>query len=88
MDRTRFSPIEDLEHPLLLILSGNRIAQGASQPIEDAGPQQELLHVLRLALQDLLDEVVDDERLFRSKLEDEAVDIVRLERQGGQLVAR
>ena len=85
-DHKEIPPIEDLEHRLAAILSRNRIAQGASQPIEDAGPQQEPPHVVRLALQDLLDEVVDDEAIVPGETRDEAVDIVPvLQRQGGQL---
>ena len=56
------------------------------QSIEDAGPQQEPAHVVGLAIQDLLDEVVDDEAIVSGETRDEAVDVVpTLHGQGRQL---
>ena len=68
------------------ILSRDGIAQRPRQPIQDAGPKEEPAHVVGLAIQDLLDEVVDDEAIVAGETRDEAVDIVpTLHGQGGQL---
>ena len=69
--------------------SRDRIAQGAGQPLEDAGPQEEPADILGLSLQDLLGEVVDDEAIVSSETRDEVVDVVAaLHRQGGKLEGR
>ena len=41
--------------------AGERVAQRAGEPAEDRRVEQEGAHLWRLAVQDLLDEVVEDE---------------------------
>ena len=59
---------------------------GAAQPAQDRGVQQEVLDDLRLALHDLLDEVVDDVPVVTGEAGDELGCVVAsLHRQCGQL---
>ena len=88
-DQEEIPSIEVLERALAAIQSGDRIAQGPGQPIEDAGPQEESAHVVRLSLQHFLGEVVDDEAIVSSETRDEVVDVVpALNRQGSKLERR
>src|SRR5262249_8192645 len=41
-------------------LAGDGVAQGAGEPVQDRGVEQEVVDLWRLLGQDLLDEVVDD----------------------------
>ena len=85
-DQEEIPSIEVLEHALAAIQSGDRIAQGPGEPIEDAGPEEESAYVRGLSLQHFLGEVVDDEAIVSSETRDEVVDVVAaLHRQGRKL---
>ena len=78
--------VQRLEHRLAAALAGDGIAQRAAQPVEDRGLQQEVADLLGLALQDLLDQVVDDVAVVAGEAGDEAGDVVAaLHRQRRQL---
>ena len=70
-DQEEVVPVEGLEQGPAAGLAGDRVAQGAGHPVEDRGLQQERLDVLGLALQHLLDEVVDDVPVIAREARDE-----------------
>ena len=85
-DHEEVPAIEILEGGLTAILSSDGIAQSPRHPIQDAGRKEEPAHVVGLALQHFLDEVIDDEAVVASEAGDEAVDIVPpLHGEGSQL---
>ena len=85
-DEEQVRPIERLQHGLAAVLAGDGIAQRAAQPVQDRGLQQEAPDVLGLALQDLLDQVVDDVAVVPGEAGDEAGDVVApLHRERRQL---
>ena len=53
-----------------------RVSLGVGHALEDRGPEQEVLHLLRLPLDDLLDEVVDDVAVVPGETGDELRGIV------------
>ena len=59
-DQEQVPSLQRLQHGLAAVLAGDGIAQWAAQPVQDGGLQQEAADILGLALQDLLDQVVDD----------------------------
>ena len=75
-DQEQVVPVEGLQHGPTAVLPGEGVAQGAVHPVEDGGLQQERLDVVRLALQDLLDEVVDDVAVVAREAGDEGGDVV------------
>lgn len=85
--------LEDLEHLLTVGSPGDRVAETAGQLIEHDGVEQERADVLRLPVQDLLDEVVEDESMASGERLDEPGDVLRAvgrsgtgpSRQRGQL---
>ena len=85
-DHEQVVPLEGLEHAAAIGLTGEGVAQGAVHPVEDGRPQQEVLDVGRQALQDLLDEVVDDVPVVPGEAGDEAGHVLAPgHRQGGEL---
>ena len=66
--------------------SGDGVAQRAAEPAEQRGLEQEVAHGAGLALQHLLDQVVDDVAVVPGEPGDEAGDVVpSLHRERGQL---
>src|SRR3712207_7391344 len=59
-DEKQVRPVEGLQRLPTVVPAGDRVAQRAAQPAEDRGLQQKGPDLLRLALQHLLDQVVDD----------------------------
>ena len=85
-DQEQVPSIQRLEHGLAAVPAGNGIAERAAQPVQDGGLQQEVPDVIGLALQHLLDQVVDDVPVIPREAGDEAGDVVApLHRQRRQL---
>jgi hypothetical protein len=79
-------PFGLLQQRLAARPAGDRIAQLPRQPFQHRGLQQELTHPVRLLLEDLFGEVVQDMAVAAGECGDEAVDVVlSAQRQGGQL---
>ncbi len=78
--------LDGLQHRLAAVPAGHRIAQPAGQPLQHRGLQQEVAHLLGLALQHLLSQVVQDIAVAAAERCNEA-DGIRLppQGQGGQL---
>jgi hypothetical protein len=53
--------LERLQHRLTVGATGQGVAEGAGHLIEHGGVEQERAYLVRLPVQDLLDEVVEDE---------------------------
>ena len=67
---------------------GHGITQGRGEAIEDGGLQQEILHVGRLMLKDLIDEIIEDVAIAASKRLNQLSGIgVTAQRQSQQLQA-
>ena len=60
VDDEDVAPLQRFEHRLTALVAGDRVAQRAAQRVEDRLLQQELADTRGLALQHLLDQVVDD----------------------------
>ena len=75
-DQEQVPPIEGLEHRPTAVLARHRIAERAVQPAQDRRAEQEAPDMLRLTLQDLADQVVDDEAVVAREAGDEAGDVV------------
>ena len=85
-NQEQVAAIEGLEHGLAAALPGDRVAQRAVEPVQDGGVQQELADLAGLALQHLLDQVVDDVAVVPREAGDEPGDVVSsLHRQRRQL---
>ena len=56
----QISSLELLEHRLPIGLAGDSVGRGPAQPGQDRGSEEELSDRIGLALEDLLDKVVDD----------------------------
>ena len=88
-DQEQIPSLDRLERGLAAVLAGDRIAQGAGQPAQDGGLQQEVPKVFGLTLQDLFDQVVDDVAVIPGEPRDESGDVVSaLHRQCRQLDRR
>jgi hypothetical protein len=75
-DQEQVLSLNRLEHGPAAVLAGDRIAQRAGQPAQHGGLQQEVPKVLGLALQHLLDQVVDDVAVIPGEPSDKAGDVV------------
>ena len=85
-DQEQVAALQRLQHGLAAVLAGDGIAQRAAQPVQDGGLQQEVPDLVGLALQHLLDQVVDDVAVVAGEAGDEAGDVVApLHRQRRQL---
>ena len=85
-DEEEVPAIERLQHRLAALVTGDGIAERASQPIQDRGLQQEAPDLLGLTVQDLVDQVVDDVAVVPGESRDEAGDVVAaLDRERCQL---
>ena len=73
-DNEEVLPLERLEHPLTVGPSGQGITQLTGQLVENAGVEQELPHVVGLAVQDFFDQVVEDEAVAPGEGVDEPGD--------------
>ena len=67
--------LEGLEHRLTVGAAGQRVAEAAGQLVEHGGVEQERAHLVRLAVQHLLDEVVEDEPVAAGEGLDEPGDV-------------
>ena len=85
-DEEQVPAIERLERGLAPVLAGDGVAQRAGQRVEDRRLQQEAPDLFGLAVQDLLDQVVDDVAVVPGEARDEAGDVVSpLHRERRQL---
>src|SRR3954451_9778516 len=85
-DQEEVSAVEGLEHRLAATPPGDSIAKRSVEPAEERGVQQEVANLCGLALQDLLDQVVDDVTVIPGEACDEAGHVVAsLHRERGQL---
>ena len=79
-------PFQGTQHRLAVASPGDGITERAAQPVEDAGVQEELSNVVGEALQDLLDQVVDDVAVVAREPGDEVrVVVSSLHREGSEL---
>ena len=67
--------LEGLEHRLTVGPAGQRVAETAGQLVEHGGVEQERADLVRLPVQDLLDEVVEDEPMASGESLDEPGDV-------------
>ena len=67
--------LEDPEHVVSVVPAGQRVAQQAGQLAEDRRVEQEGAHLWRLAVQDLLDEIVEDEAMASGERLDDLADV-------------
>ena len=90
-DHEQVGALEVRQHRGAAGLPADRVAQGAGEPVEDRGAQQEVAHLGRLAGQDLVGQVVDDEPVAAGERLDEVRDLGpgrdRPQRQRGELKA-
>ena len=85
-DQEQVPPVQRRQHGLAAVPPGDRIAQRAAQPAQDAGLQQEVLDRPGLTLQHLLGQVVHDVTVITGEAGDEAGHVVpALHRQRRQL---
>ena len=85
-DQEQVRPIEGLEHGPTIVLTRHGIAERAVQPAQDRRVEQKAPNMLRLTLQDLTDQVVDDVPVVAREAGDEAGDVSSsLHRQRCQL---
>jgi hypothetical protein len=75
-DQEPVRAVERLQHRLAAVPAGDGVAQRVRQPVQDRGPQEEAADRLGLALQDLLDQVVDDVAVVSGEAGDEAGGVV------------
>ncbi|HLL65926.1 MAG TPA: hypothetical protein VK453_09270 [Micromonosporaceae bacterium] len=68
--------LQAFHHRPAVGVAGHGIAQGAGETVEHGCLQQEPWRRLRLPVQDLLDEVVDDEAVVPGEARDEAGGVV------------
>ena len=67
-DEEQVRPIELLERRPPAGSAGDRVAERAGQPVEHRGLQQERSDLFGLAVEHLLDEVVDDEAVVAGEV--------------------
>ena len=85
-DQEQVPSIERIQHRLAAVVAGDCVTQRAAQPAQDGGLQQEAPDTVRLTLQDLFDQVVDDVAVVPREARDEARDVVpTLDRECGEL---
>ena len=78
--------VQQLQHRPPVARTGDRIAQGSAEPVQDRGLQQEAAYGVGLATEHLLDQVVHDEPVVAREAGDEAGWVVTaLERQRREL---
>jgi hypothetical protein len=78
--------LQGREHRAAAVQPGDGVAQRPGQPVEEGGAQQEFSDSVRLVLQHLLHQVVDEESVAAGEGGDEAGDVLLLpQREGGQL---
>ena len=88
-DEEEVRPLQGHEHVAPVVAAGHGITQRPGEPVEDRRAQQKLAHGLRLVLQHLLDEVVDDVPVVPGEAGDEAAGVVApLDGQSGELQRR
>ncbi len=75
-DQEQVRAFEGLQHALPVGPAGQRLAQATGELVEHAGVEQEFPDLVRLALQDLLDEIVQDEPVAPGERLDEIGDVV------------
>ena len=79
---------QPLELRLTTDVAGDRVAEGASETIEDRGLQEEMPRLHGLTLQHLLAEIVKDVTMAAREPGDELVGVgVSLKAEGGELIA-
>ena len=74
-DQEQVVPLQVREHRGAPALSADGVAQGAGEPVEHRGPQQEVADVGRLTRQDLVGQVVQDEPVAAGERLDEVRDL-------------
>src|SRR6266581_7633182 len=85
-DEEKIRPLQRDQSGRAVRLTGDRIAQRPAQTVEDRALQEKLSDILGLALQDLLNEVVDDVPVVSGETRNERAQIVAsLHRQRCQL---
>ncbi len=67
--------LERLQHRLTVGTTGQGVAQPSGQLVEDGGVEQERAYLVRLPVQHLLDEVVEDESMASRERLDELRDV-------------
>ena len=78
--------LERLEHGGAVAAAGDGVAERAGEPVEHGGVEEEGAHVVGLAAQHLLDEVVEDEPVAAGEVLDEGGRVVdAAQRQAGEL---
>ena len=75
-DQEQVPALEGLEHGPTAVLARHRIAERAVQPAQDRRVEQKGPDMLRLTLQDLPDQVVDDVAVVAGEAGDEAGNVV------------
>ena len=83
-DHEEVRPLERLQLLLAVGAAGDRVAQRAGQVVEDRGVEQERPDVLGLAVEHLVDEVVEDEAVAAGERLDEPVRVTRARRGEGR----
>jgi hypothetical protein len=90
-DQEQVGALEVLQHRGPIGPAEDRVAQGAGEPVEDGGSQQEVAHSGGLPCKDLVGKVVDDEPVAAGERLDEVHDLGpsrdRAQRQCGELKA-
>ena len=85
-DEEQVAALQRLQHRPAARLAAHRVAQRPAQPAQHGRAEQEVLDVGRLALDDLLDQVVDDVAVVPGEAGDELGGVVAsLHRQRGEL---
>ncbi|MFE6487492.1 hypothetical protein ACFVGN_31790, partial [Streptomyces sp. NPDC057757] len=74
-DDEQVGPVEDFEHGSAVPASGDGVAQRAVEAAQDGRPEQEVTHVIALAGQDLVDQVVEDVPVVTGESGDEVRDV-------------
>src|SRR3712207_8231086 len=88
-DDQQVIPLKPLKHPLSVVSSGYRVAQGAAETVQDRGLQQEHLHRFALSLQDLFGQEVEDVAVAAGEGPDEVRDVLAFpHRERSQLQGR
>jgi hypothetical protein len=88
-DQEQVGPLDLLQQCLAVAAAGGGIRQRPADPVKDRGLQQEPAQLTRLAVQDLLGEVVEYVAVAAREGPHEGVDVeVALERERGQLQPR
>jgi hypothetical protein len=87
-DQEQVGALECLEHVLAVGIAGDRVTKRAGETLEDRRPEQERPHPVRLALQYLLAQVVEDVAMSSRERTQEGIGVRSLtEGQRGKLQA-